>query len=198
MIKLAVTGNIASGKTLVENILKEQGILTLDSDQIVHDLLKNNPVIKSQIFELFQNIDISDENNEISRTKVGKIVFKDAEKRKKLEEIIHPIVKTTIEEFFDKNNTQNITAVVVPLLFEANMQNMFDYIMLVTANIDVRIERLIKRNKLSTEEAMSRINCQMPQDEKVKKSDFIIDSNLTAEKTKDQVISILNKLKTLI
>jgi len=196
MIKLALTGNIASGKTLVETFLKEQGIVTVDADKIVHDLLKNNVEIKNQVIELFQNFDILDKTGEISRLKVGRIVFKDKGKLKKLENILHPAVKLQIEQFFKEN--KNIAVAVIPLLFEANLENMFDYILLVTADFDTRVKRLMARSNLTYEEAMDRINSQMPQEDKVAKSDFIIDNSSTPEKTKSQVIDVLGKLKSLI
>jgi len=198
MIKLAVTGNIASGKTLVEKFLKEQGIITFDADKVVHDLLQNNNEIKNQIFELFKDKDIKDEKCEISRLKIGKIVFKDREKLKKLESIIHPEVKAKIEQFFIENKEKDIAAAVIPLLFEAGMESQFDYVILVVADIDTRIKRLMERSNLTYEDAMDRINSQMLQEEKIKKADFVVDNSSTCEETRLQVVNILSKLKSLI
>jgi len=198
MIKLAVTGNIASGKTLVETFFKEQGVITVDADEIVHDLLKTDNEIKCKIFELFKGYDIEDEKGEISRLKVGKIAFKDREKLKKLENIIHPAVKIKIEQFFTENKNKDLAAAVIPLLFEAGMENQFDYVILVIADTNSRLKRLMLRSNLTYEEAMDRINSQIPQEEKIKKADFIIDNSLTCEKTKSQILDILKKLKSLI
>jgi dephospho-CoA kinase len=198
MIKLVITGNIASGKTLVETFLKEQGIVTVDADEIVHDLLKNNTEIKKQVSELFKNNDIKDDAGEISRLKIGIIVFKDREKLKKLENIIHPAVKAKINHFFAENKDKNIAAAVIPLLFETGMESEFDYIILVIADTDTRIKRLIKRSSLTYEEAMDRINSQISQDEKVKKADFVVNNSASIEETKSQIINILSKLKSLI
>ncbi|MDD3013488.1 MAG: dephospho-CoA kinase [Candidatus Gastranaerophilales bacterium] len=198
MIKLAVTGNIASGKTLVETFLKEQGIVTIDADEIVHNLLENNIEIKNQVFNLFKDNDIKDENGEISRLKIGSIVFKDREKLRKLENLIHPAVKVKIEQFFIENKEKDIAVAVIPLLFESGMENQFDYIILIVADIDSRIKRLIKRSNLTYEEAMDRINSQMSQEEKIKKADFVVDNNSTPKETKSQILDILSKLKSLI
>ena len=196
MIKLGITGNIASGKSLVESFLQEEDIVAIDSDKIVHDLLENDQRIINEVYRLFkpEGIDVRNEKGTISREKVGKIVFRDKEKRKKLEDIIHPVVQKRIERFFNENQDKKLVAVTVPLLFEANMQDMFHYIVIVTVDRNTQIERLMQKRNLSKEEALSRINAQMPQEEKVQKSDFIIDNSGSIEYTKSQVKELVGKL----
>ncbi|EKE02492.1 MAG: hypothetical protein ACD_20C00379G0009 [uncultured bacterium] len=196
MIKLGITGNIASGKSLVESFLQEEGVVVIDSDKIVHDLLENDQRIINEVYRLFnsEGIDVRTEKDTISREKVGKIVFRDKEKRKKLEDIIHPVVQKRIERFFNENQDKKLVAVTVPLLFEANMQDMFDYIIIVTVDRNTQIDRLMQKRNLSKEEALSRINAQMPQEEKVRKSDLIIDNSGSMESTKSQVKEFVGKL----
>ena len=196
MIKLGITGNIASGKSLVESFLQEEDIVAIDSDKIVHDLLENDQRIINEVYRLFKSegIDVRNEKSTISREKVGKIVFRDKEKRKKLEDIIHPVVQKRIERFFNENQDKKLVAVTVPLLFEANMQDMFDYIVIVTVDRNTQIERLMQKRNLSKEEALCRINAQMPQEEKAQKSDFIIDNSGSIEYTKSQVKELVGKL----
>lgn len=196
MIKLGIAGNIASGKTLIESFLKEENIKTIDSDEIVHNLLKNDKKIINKVYKLFKSmgIDVKDKNGKISRKKIGDIVFKDNEKLKKLEEIIHPEVKKKISEFFDKNSGEKITAAVVPLLFEAKMENMFDYIILVTINEEIQLKRLMKRNNFTKEEALLRINSQISEKDKISKADFVIDNSYNIENTKIQFKKVLNDL----
>ncbi|OGI00510.1 MAG: dephospho-CoA kinase [Candidatus Melainabacteria bacterium GWF2_32_7] len=196
MIKLGITGNIASGKNLVESFLKEEGIPVIDSDKIVHHLLETDKEVIKQVYELFQplGIDVRNEKGSISREKVGKIVFQDEEKRKELEKILHPIVKSKIEEFFYKNKKNKIVAATVPLLFEAHMEKMFDYIAAVTVDKDIQLERLMQRSNLTKEEALKRINAQMPQEEKSAKANFRIDNSGSIENTQIQVKQLLNKL----
>lgn len=197
MIKLGVTGNIASGKTLVEGFLQEEQIPIIDADKLVHELLENNKEIINQISELFAPLDVKEENGAISRAKVGQIAFRDKAKLKQLEEILHPVVKKEIHKFFEKNSDEKIVAAVVPLIYEADMADMFDYVLLVTVDKETQLQRLMQRNNLSKEEAELRINAQMAQEEKIDKADFVIDNSSKPEETREQLKELINKLRGL-
>ena len=190
MIKVAIAGNIACGKSQVEKFLK-QNFPVIDTDEITHNLLD----LKSEIIiNKFNNFDISD-NGKINRKKLGNLVFDDENKKKILENILHPEIKKEIEKFFIKNKNEKICFVSIPLVFEANMENLFDKIIFIYANDNLRLERLIKRNNLTPKEALKRINSQKPQNEKLSKSDYIInneeDLESLYEKTKETLKSIL-------
>jgi len=193
MIKLGITGNIASGKSLVETFLIEKGFPVIDADKIVHSLLENDRNIKEQVICVFEGFDIfkDTEKQILSRNKIGKIAFHDRKKLKKLEEILHPAVKIKIEEFFEENKNKKLAAACVPLLFEAGMEDMFDYIVFVGIDPEIQLKRLIERNNLSEEEAKLRINSQIPQGKKAPKADFIIDNSGTKEETLEQLRNIL-------
>ena len=193
MIKLAITGNIASGKSLIESLLQEEGIITLDTDEVVHKLLEEDENIIEKVNNLFEE-DVKDSKGCIDRKKVGNIVFKDKNKLKQLEKIIHPEVKKLTEKFFQNNSDEKILAVSVPQLYEAGWEVFFDYVILVTAYDKLRIERLKKRNNLSDVEAQKRIAVQTPQEEKAKKADFVIDNSKDISETKKQLTSVLEKL----
>lgn len=185
MIKVAITGNIASGKTEVERLLQEKSFKVLDTDKVAHYLLLQEPA-KSNITSAFKGYDIfeksdSSQKEEISRLKLGQIVFEDKALRDKLEGILHPLIKEEIEKFFFRNKEERITFVSVPLLFEAKFEKLFDKVMLIYANDEIRLNRLIKRNDLSLEYAKNRLRIQMSQDEKKSLSDYTIYNNDTIE-----------------
>ncbi len=178
MLKIAIVGNIASGKSTVEEIIKSNGYKVFDTDKIAHKILETN----AQIEKLFGTT---------NRAELAKIVFLDSEKLKKLESIIHPEVKNELEKIF--NLEEKFVFISVPQLFEAGFETLFDKIIYVTAKESIRKERLIKRNNYTPEEAQRRIDAQK-EDGKKEKSDFIIDNNNSILELTEQVNNILSIL----
>ena len=176
MIKYAIVGNIASGKSAVENILLKAGETVADADKFSHELLDNN----NDIINAFKDYDIC-ENGKISRDKLGKLVFSDRKLKSLLESILHPQIKEKIKEFFDKNQDKERVFVSVPLLFEVGIENMFDKIIFIYCDDKIRLERLLKRENYTKEYAKARMKSQKNQDGKVKYSDIVIYNNSTLE-----------------
>ena len=178
MLRVAIVGNIASGKSTVEEILKEQGYPVYDTDKIAHEILANSGEIKN----IFGTVD---------RKVIAGVVFSEPEKLKVLESIIHPQVKEQILKIFE--NHSDIIFVSVPQLFEAGFENLFDKIIYVSANKEIRKERLIKRNSISPQEAQLRINAQSEVGKK-EKCDFIIENNSSKVELVQKVSNVLSVL----
>ena len=190
MIKVAITGNIASGKSTVQEILVRKGFKVYDADKIGHKILEDNP---NPIINAFSSFDIL-ENNKISRKKLGKIVFENDDLRKKLENIIHPEIKKEILRIFEQNKEEKFVFVGIPLLFEAKMDSLFDKIIVVCTEENLRINRIINRDNLSREDALKRIKSQMPQSEKIKLSEFTIENNTDIKDLEINIEKILNQI----
>ena len=187
MRKIALTGNIASGKSVVQKILEDFGFKVLDTDLIGHKLLENNEQVKTA----FSGFDIM-ENGVISREKLGKIVFNDKKLLSQLNSILHPEIREYIVNYFNQNGDNEIIFVAIPLLFEASMQDLFDEIVFVYADDKLRLQRLMQRNNFDENYAKQRINSQMPQVDKIAKSDIIIKNEGSIEELK-QIICDLFK-----
>lgn len=181
MLRVALVGNIAGGKSAVEAILLKSGYDVLDTDAVCHNLLGC-----AQVQDAFEDYDVFDVGS-ISREKLGKLVFHNSELKTMLENILYPIVRTEIEEFFAKMHDKKFAFVAIPLLFEAGMEDLFDKIVFVYADDEVRKKRLILRNNYSPDYAQTRMDAQLGQDEKVKKSDYVIYNNSTFEELEKQV-----------
>lgn len=173
MIKIALTGNIASGKSTVQGILEKKGYKVFDTDDAAHILLDTIPEIR----EVFKCYDIFNSDGLINRGKLGRIVFSAPELKKKLENIMHPAIKNKILEFFEQNKSERAVFVGIPLLFESDMRDIFDKAVLIYTDDFTRKERLILRNNYSPEYAAARMEAQMPQDEKKLLCDDIIFNN---------------------
>lgn len=193
MIKVGLTGNIASGKTLCENIFKNYGINVISADDIVHDLLKHDKNVINKVINIFPNFDIF-ENDILSRKKIGQFVFNDKNLRTKLEQILHKEVINKINIFFEENKNKNIAIASVPLLFEAKLEKMFDIIIFVQANENIRQERLMKRNNYNQDFAKKIMHAQMNENLKIPLSNFIIHNNSDETNLKKQIDEIVKKI----
>jgi len=186
---LGLTGNIASGKSVVASMFEEHGAKVIDVDDIARKIVEpNNPVWK-EIVDIFGRA-ILNSDETINRKALGDIIFNDAIKRKKLNEITHPKIIGNARETVEKYRNDNVEVVIIEaalIVEKGGINNLLDKLIVVTSDKESQIARLLERNGLSKEEALSRINSQMPESEKAKVADYIIDNSGTKEETQTQV-----------
>ncbi|NGX33846.1 MAG: Dephospho-CoA kinase [Candidatus Anoxychlamydiales bacterium] len=188
--KIALTGNIAVGKSELLKIFKKLGSFTIDADEIAHDLLENDNEIKLKVIDIFGKEIL--EKNKISRKKIAKIVFSDENKLKKLEELIHPKLLTTIEKEYEKVKNKNFEffVVEVPLLFEKHYQSLFDIVITIVA------KDVIAKKRYKDKDYTLRKQKQMSAIETEKLSDFIIENNQSLSDLEESIKKISITFKT--
>ncbi|MEG7280763.1 dephospho-CoA kinase [Bacillus sp. 0909A] len=190
---IGLTGGIASGKSTVANMLIDKGITVIDADIIAKQAVEKGMPAYRQIIDEFGQ-DILLENGDIDRRKLGALVFTNEQKRLALNSIVHPAVREEMLKRRDESIANQETFVVldIPLLFESKLESLVDKIIVVSVTKELQLERLIKRNQLTEEEALSRIRSQMPLEEKVSRADNVIDNSGTLKETKQQLEEILS------
>jgi dephospho-CoA kinase len=192
MLRVALTGGIATGKSYVLARLKDRGIATIDSDEIVHEALAPgtpaSQAVATQIGSEFLKPD-----GGVDRTRLGAKVFKDPVVRATIEAIVHPIVYATIQEWFDAIE-QPIGVASIPLLYETGHEKDFDFVVVTVCPPDVQLQRLVDRDRTSEEEARRRIAAQIPAEEKAARGDFVIRTGGAKAATDAQVDELMTVL----
>jgi dephospho-CoA kinase len=189
---IGLTGGIASGKSTVSTMFKKMDITVIDADiEARLAVQKGEPAYLKIIAEFGQEILLP--NEEIDREKLGSIIFYQVEKRRLLNEIVHPEVRKRMNSKIEqaKQNKEEIVVLDIPLLFESKLTYMVDKTLLVYADRDIQLKRLMDRNSLSLEDAEARIHSQMPLQEKVSLADAVINNNGSLQDTQTQLNSIL-------
>ena len=198
MIKIGLTGGIGSGKSTVSFMLKEAGFNIIDADTIARDVLVKYPEILESVRIEF-GAGFFDWRGEVRRKEFGNHIFRFPKQRKKYEEIILPYIKREIYENIDKLEKKKADFVIVdaPTLIENDLHKDMDYVILVWVDNNTQIQRVRSRDTLSRDEAINRINSQMPLDRKKDFANIIIENNDTLAKTKDQVDLLIEFLKSI-
>ncbi|GIU83186.1 MAG: dephospho-CoA kinase [Acidobacteria bacterium] len=199
MLKVGLTGSIAVGKSYVCRVFRELGAFVLDADLTAREVVEPNTQGWRLIVENFGK-EILNPDGSINRKKLGEIVFADESKRLLLNSIVHPLVIEAQNEWLkecEAKNPDGIAIVDAALMIESGSWVRFDKIIVVWCEPSVQLKRLMKRNDLTEEEALRRIKAQMPQEEKKKYADFLIDTTKGFRATRKQVISVFEKLNAL-
>ena len=197
MLKVGLTGSIAVGKTFVVSVFRELGCATFDADQIAHSVMEPGREAYQEIVREFGR-EVLAQDGSIDRKKLGAIVFQDPERRQRLNEIVHPRVITEQNRLLaeaEQANPDRIAIIDAALMIESGGYKRFDKLIVVFCDKETQIERLMKRNGLTREEAGVRVAAQMSSEEKRRYADFEIDSSGTHDETRARVIEVYEKLR---
>ena len=189
---IGLTGTFGSGKSSVLKLFRKEGAVTISADQIVHSLLRRKTV-RGKVESIFGPAVLK--AGRVNRPALAKIVFADKKKRRKLEKLLHPMVKEKILDDARKSARRKEPVVVeVPLLFESGFREPFDYIVCVSANPEIILVRMRKKG-ITAAEIEKRSSSQWPISEKKKQSDAVIENSESRKETGEQVKALMSRFK---
>ena len=201
MLKVGLTGGIGCGKSHILREFHKLGVYTIDADEIAHEVILPDQPAYGEIVESF-GPEILASDQTIDRKKLGEKIFSDGKAREKLNQIVHPLVleeeALRIAEFEDREDLKSpIIMVDAALMVEAGSYRKYDFVVVVYCHSQVQLQRLMARDKLSEEEALQRIESQMPLLEKIKYADYVIENSGRLSETNEQVRHIFKELVNL-
>jgi dephospho-CoA kinase len=179
MLRVGLTGSIAVGKSFVSAILSELGCHVLDADATAREVVIPGSQGLKQIVESF-GVSVLDSDGTLNRTKLGQLVFESEDRRKLLNSILHPLIiaeQDKVLREWEASDPEGIGVVDAALMIESGGYRRFDKLIVVHCKPEVQLHRLIERGGLTREEAEARIASQMPQEEKIRFADFLIDTS---------------------
>lgn len=198
MYRIGLTGSIATGKSTVTNMLKELGAFVIDCDKTARDVVAPGTRGLAKIEEVFGKDAVAADGS-MDRVYIGDLVFRNPGMKKRLENILFPLIFEALNEELLRLERAGSTPVVfldMPLLYEVKYDSYVDEVWLVYVPFEVQLSRLMKRNGYTKEEALLRIHSQIPVDKKTALAQQVIDNSRTLEDTKEQVRSLWERLQT--
>ncbi|NLO71713.1 MAG: dephospho-CoA kinase [Porphyromonadaceae bacterium] len=193
-IIIGITGGIGGGKSMFSRFLMRRGELVYDTDMEAKILQNTDETLQKKVKAEFGE-DIYNEAG-LNRSKLAKIVFSNPEKLKVLTGFVHPAVKEDFKKWVAKNSDRKFLFMECAILFEGKFEDLVDKILVVTAPLEVRIERVMKRDCVDEKSVRNRIRNQMPESEKIKSADWFFDTNndIMPHKRVDDFLEMLNRL----
>lgn len=193
-LRVALTGGIATGKSYVRSQFEKLGVPTIDSDILAREAVAPGTPGLAAVVRVF-GTEMLDASGQLDRKKLGALVFADPEKRKALEEIIHPEVRRVTDGWFAHLEPTTPFAIAdIPLLYEVGREKDFDAVIVTAVDPKEQVRRVMKRDGLAESDARQRLAAQMPIAEKVARAEYVIRTDGTHADTDRQVRAIFDKL----
>ena len=190
MIKIAITGGIGTGKSSLCRFFEDWGFPVISADKEARKALRKSSPLYTSLLKLFNK----KTNESLDPKEISKEIFSNFSLKKQFESIVHPYIFECILQEEKKIKNHSHIFYEIPLLFETNSLNYFNWIILVICSKNLQKERIITNMHLSSKEAQMRINAQEPQETKIEKSDIVIENNRSLEDLEQKAVDILKKL----
>jgi dephospho-CoA kinase len=200
MLRVGLTGSIGVGKSFVTSVFEELGCHVLDADQTAREVVMPDTPGLRALTDAFGE-EILNTDGTLNRKRLGARIFTDQAERERLNHILHPFIIARQDEImrgWEAEDPNGIGIIDAALMIESGGYKRFDKLIVVHCRPEVQLERLILRDNLSRDEALRRINSQMPQEEKQKFADYLIDTSDGFELTRTQIVNVHQKLIRVI
>jgi len=200
MLRVGLTGSIGVGKSFVASVFEELGCHVLDADHTAREVvMPDTPGLAAITHEFGE--EILNPDGTLNRKQLGALVFADESRRQRLNHLLHPFIIARQDEImreWEAEDPNGIGIIDAALMIESGGYKRFDKLIVVHCRPEVQLERLMLRDKLSRDEALRRINSQMPQEEKLRFADYLIDTSDGFDSTRAQIISVHQQLIRVI
>ena len=199
MLKVGLTGSIAVGKSFVLGVLTELGCYAIDADRIAREIVEPGTEGLKAVGEAFGETVLNDDGT-LNRAKLGGIIFASEPKRTQLNNLLHPLIIAAQDDRvrqLEQRDPHGIVIIDAALMIESGGYRRLDKLIVVYCRPEIQLQRLMSRDGLSRTAAEQRINSQMPQEEKKKYADFLIDTSGDYDNTRAQVAAVYEQLKTI-
>ena len=195
MLRIGLTGGIASGKSTVCGMLRERGCRIIDADQVAHQLILKGQPCYEPVVRGF-GPEVLDAEGEIDRKRLGGLVFENRHLLETLNSIVHPcVIRQILAELdiMEKQDSHSTVVVDASLMIESGFYKHFRRLVVVTCTMAQQMNRLMSRNGLSEEAARQRISVQMPLEQKIRYADYVVDNSGSLDETRTQVDALIKK-----
>jgi len=196
MVRVGLTGGIASGKSLVAADLAARGAIIIDADVLAREVVEPGTPALAAIVERFGSKVLTD--GQLDRSRLGEIVFADPLARRDLERIVHPAVRARAIELERSAEGAAVVVHVIPLLVETGQQQNFDFVVTVDVDQETQIQRLMARNGFSRAEAESRIAAQATREDRRAAADVVLDNTGALARLRDQIAALWTVLTSAV
>ncbi len=193
---IAVTGGMGCGQSTVARFFQKWGARVINADLVARQVVNQDPEVRKELERAFGK-HIFYRNGRLNRKLLARIVFQDESKTRRLNRIVHPRMVSRVIDEIEKAREEGkypIIAIDAALIYELNLEHMFDYVVVVSSRMSHRIQRIKERDKLSEKEIVYRIQRQLPIEDKMKWGDFVIENNGTLEELEKKSRAVFRKL----
>ena len=199
MLRVGLTGSIAVGKSYVSSVLAELGCHVLDADATAREVVAPGGEGLRRIVEAF-GPEVLTADGALDRGRLGRVVFADEGQRQLLNSLLHPLIIAAQDEWLrerERKDPSGVAVIDAALMIETGSYKRLDKLIVAHCRDEAQLERLMRRDSLSREDAERRVAAQMPQAEKMRYADFLIDTSGTREETRAQVVEVYERLREL-